>query len=494
MPQLTAQTAVRRRPVPAAPRRCLPAPLAFDLALALDQDLESHAIQNAPHGGGCQVPGVTNGTRQRVRVAALGIVQAFLGRHERAFERGDDVGQADRGGRPRERVAAARARDSCAPAPRGAAPAAVVRGMARGCPGAGRSRSRARAARRTSERSRPWRARRSRRVARGASAVLWRNSSRCGCQRPVSRGAPQAVGQRAAEAGDRVGEVAREQHVETRPRRVPAARRTAAPPSRRVRPRAHRSRRAPVSGNSAPSSSSARTPDPLACGQRPPRPRPAGARAAARLPDDQHQRRARRVVGGQQARRCLRPRAPDRRRQQALAPSTASIASAASPPGRSSRGGDAVETSTIVDSTPTRRSARRRATASMRPSRSSSTCSAARRAGSTEQIGAGRGDGQPGGREQRQRDRVRGTRTATVSRPAVTSGGTSARFRQDQRQRAGPERFGERRARGVGHGDALRPGRRVAPGARSAGRRRAGPWRRRCPATARASRAWAPRP
>ena len=75
---------------------CFGGPLAVDFALAIDQDLEGHAVQNAPHGGGGQVPGVTNRARQWVGVGAFGIVQALLGRDERAFERGDDIGQADR--------------------------------------------------------------------------------------------------------------------------------------------------------------------------------------------------------------------------------------------------------------------------------------------------------------------------------------------------------------------------------------------------------------
>src|SRR5258708_40259073 len=81
--------------------------LTVDLALAVHEDLESHTIQNAAHGCRCEVPCVTNRTRKWIGVGALGIMQAFLGRHGRTLESGHDVGQADGSRRPGQRVAAA---------------------------------------------------------------------------------------------------------------------------------------------------------------------------------------------------------------------------------------------------------------------------------------------------------------------------------------------------------------------------------------------------
>ena len=85
-----------------------------------------------------------------------------------------------------------------------------------------------------------------------------------------------------------------------------------------------------------------------------------------------------------------------------------------------------------------------------------------RRADMAGAVGAGRGDGHAGGAQQRLRDRdAPGTRTATVSRPAVARSAMvqSGRLREHQRQRPGPEGVGERarRAASAARGPQRRP-------------------------------------
>ena len=96
--------------------------------------------------------------------------------------------------------------------------------------------------------------------------------------------------------------------------------------------------------------------------------------------------------------------------------------SAVTAPGRRIVGGSLVRSST-VDSTPIVVGPPS-TTRSMRPLKVVDDVRCLRRAGARKEIGARRGDGHSGGIDERTSDRMNGTRTATVERPAVTSSGT----------------------------------------------------------------------
>ena len=124
-------------------------------------------------------------------------------------------------------------------------------------------------------------------------------------------------------------------------------------------------------------------------------------------------------------------------------PMTASIASTVTPPGRNSMGAEPQRSST-VDSTPSGQGPLS-STAAMRPDKSSKTCCGVVGLTLPERFAEGAATGRPVARSSASAMSCAGTRTASVSSPALASRltVTIALARQHQRQGARPERGSE---------------------------------------------------